>query len=106
MHKRKGRCSASGYQDADPQRCPAVKEICGKTSTKPLILTTFDDDEFVTGAIKNGARGYPLKNNPPDKIKDAIRMVYSGNTVMQDIILDKLKEGLTSNKGGKADQDR
>lgn len=82
----------------------AVKEICGKTSTKPLILTTFDDDEFVTDAIKNGARGYMLKNNPPDKIKDAIRMVYSGNTVMQDIILDKLKEGLTSNKGGKVDK--
>ena len=82
----------------------AVREIYGKTGTKPLILTTFDDDEFITDAIKYGAKGYILKNNPPDKIKDAIRMVHGGNTVMQDVVLDKIKEGLDTNKSSKLDK--
>src|SRR5690242_11288345 len=76
----------------------ATREIAAKTGTKPLILTTFDDEEFITEAIKYGAKGYLLKNNPPDKIKDAIRVVYGGNTVMQDVVLDKIKDGLGSVK--------
>ncbi|EYE88079.1 LuxR family transcriptional regulator [Fervidicella metallireducens AeB] len=72
----------------------AVKEISSKTNTKTLILTTFDDDEYIMEAVKNGAKGYLLKNNSPDKIKDAIKLVFSGNTVMQDIVMDKIKEGL------------
>lgn len=82
----------------------ATQEICRQTGTKPLILTTFDDDEFITDAIKYGAKGYLLKNNPPDKIKDAILMVSSGNTVLQDVVLDKLKEGLVSKKNIKLDR--
>jgi DNA-binding NarL/FixJ family response regulator len=80
----------------------AVKEICSKTKTKPLILTTFDDDDFIIDAIRNGAKGYLLKSNTPEKIKDAIRMIHSGNTVMQDTVLHTLIEGL-SNKGSKLD---
>lgn len=34
-----------------------------QTAVKPLILTTFDDDEFVLEATRAGARGYLLKNN-------------------------------------------
>jgi len=82
----------------------ATKEISTKTSTKPLILTTFDDDEFIVNAIKNGARGYLLKNTPPDKIKEAIKLVYNGGTVMQDVILDKLKEELNSHRSRKIDK--
>lgn len=82
----------------------AVKEICENTKVKPLILTTFDDDEFIMDAIRYGARGYLLKNNPPDKIKDAIKMVYSGNTVMQDVVMDKFKEGLSEEKSPKIDK--
>lgn len=82
----------------------AAKEICNNTSTKVLILTTFDDDEFIMDAIKNGAKGYLLKSNPPDKIKDAIRMVKSGSTVIQDIVFDRIKEGLGNTKVNKLDK--
>lgn len=71
----------------------AVKEITSKTTTKTLILTTFDEDEYIFKALKNGARGYLLKNNSPEKIKDAIKTVFGGNTVMQDVILDKFTQG-------------
>ena len=74
----------------------AVKEITMKTTTKILILTTFDEDEYIFKALKNGARGYLLKNNSPEKIKDAIKTVFGGNTVMQDVILDKFTQGFRS----------
>jgi DNA-binding NarL/FixJ family response regulator len=82
----------------------AVKEICSKTQTKPLILTTFDDDEFIIDAIRNGAKGYLLKSNTPDKIKDAIRMIHSGNTVMQDSVLNTLIGGLADKPNNKLDR--
>ncbi|WML45954.1 response regulator transcription factor [Neobacillus sp. PS3-40] len=76
----------------------ATKLIAEQTKTKPLILTTFDDDEFIIDAIKNGAKGYLLKNNDPEQIRDAIKSVYNGNTVMQDIVLEKIKSNLQDNK--------
>ncbi|WP_238883362.1 response regulator transcription factor [Clostridium sp. YIM B02551] len=79
----------------------ATKLITEKTKTKPLILTTFDDDEYILEAIKNGAKGYLLKNNEPERIKDAIISVYNGNNVMQDVVLDKIKENLKEDKNEK-----
>lgn len=74
----------------------AIGEIVCKTNTKPLILTTFDEDEYIMDAIKSGAKGYILKNNSPEKIIDAIKTVYKGNTVIQDVVLDKVKNNLTN----------
>lgn len=76
----------------------ASQKISETTAAKPLILTTFDDDDFILKAIKNGARGYLLKNSPPVKIMDAIKMVHEGGIVMQDIAMEKLKEGLSVQK--------
>ncbi|HOJ11040.1 MAG TPA: response regulator transcription factor, partial [Clostridiales bacterium] len=72
----------------------AAKSISSGTSVRPLILTTFDDDEFIINAIKSGAKGYLLKNNPPERMKDAIKLVHDGGTVMQDAVMDKLKESI------------
>lgn len=72
----------------------ATKLLTEKTNTKPIILTTFDDDEYITDAIKNGAKGYLLKNNDPEQIRDAIKSVYKGNSIIQDVILEKLKSNL------------
>lgn len=82
----------------------ATGRIAAQTRTKPLILTTFDDDEFINSAIQRGAKGYLLKNSPPEKIKDAIRVVHSGNTVMQDVILEKIKENLATPKKASIDR--
>lgn len=72
----------------------AAREISGKELAKVLILTTFDDDDFIINAIKNGARGYLLKNSPPARIMDAVKMVHEGGTVMQDVALEKIREGM------------
>jgi len=76
----------------------AAMRISGETETKPLILTTFDDDSFIMEAVKNGARGYLLKNNSPSKIMDAIKMVWEGGIVMQDVAMDKIKDLLSEPK--------
>lgn len=81
----------------------ATRAICNDTQTKVVILTTFDDDEFIVDAVKYGARGYLLKSSTPEKIKDTIKMVYNGGTVMQDIIMDKIKDELCADKKGKID---
>ncbi|GER67810.1 DNA-binding response regulator [Weizmannia acidilactici] len=72
----------------------ATKAISEQTSAKPVILTTFDDDEYIVDALKYGAKGYLLKNNDPEKIRDAIKSVYAGNSIFQDVILDKIKTNL------------
>lgn len=79
----------------------AAREISSKTRTQPLILTTFDDEDFILNAVKNGARGYLLKNNSPAKIMDAIRMVHEGGIVMQDVAMDMIKGELSSQRKAK-----
>ncbi len=49
-------------------------------STKILVLTTFDDDEYVSQAMRLGAKGYLLKDTEPDELALAIRSVEKGHT--------------------------
>ena len=72
----------------------ATKEFVKFKNTKVIILTTFDEDEYVREGIRNGASGYLLKNTPPEEIVDAINLVYRGNNVYGREIIDKLKESL------------
>ncbi|TJY39620.1 response regulator transcription factor [Cohnella pontilimi] len=81
----------------------ATRLLTERTSTKSLILTTFDDDEFILDAIKYGAKGYLLKNNDPEHIRHAILSVHNGHNVLQDAVLDKLKSGLMTGKDKKED---
>lgn len=84
----------------------AAKLISGQTGAAPLILTTFDDDEYILAAIQNGAKGYLLKNTEPERIRDAIKSVYHGHIVMQDAVLDKIKSNLKENKEPELKVDR
>lgn len=45
---------------------------------KILILTTFDDDEYVTYSLRNGAIGYLLKNRPAEELVDSLRALAKG----------------------------
>ncbi|WP_223069395.1 response regulator transcription factor [Paenibacillus caui] len=74
----------------------ATRLIVQETAVKPLILTTFDDDAFIIEAIQAGARGYLLKNNDPEQIRDAIKSVHHNHHVLQGDIVDKIKTSLPS----------
>lgn len=72
----------------------ATKEFIKFNNTKVIILTTFDEDEYIREGVRNGASGYLLKNTPPEEIIHAIEMVHKGNNVYGKEIIDKLKESL------------
>ncbi|MCF0114915.1 MAG: response regulator transcription factor [Erysipelotrichaceae bacterium] len=57
---------------------------------KVIILTTFDDDEFVFGALKYGASGYLLKGVSMDELYNALHVVISGGAMINPDIANKL----------------
>lgn len=57
---------------------------------KIIILTTFDDDEYVFNALKFGASGYLLKGISTKEIADAIRKVYQGTAMINEDITSKV----------------
>lgn len=68
----------------------ATKQIVDQTNTKILILTTFDEDDYIKQAFDNGAKGYLLKNTPPEQIMNAIVSIHGGNAVVQDTVMEKM----------------
>ena len=68
----------------------ATKIIAERGLGKVLILTTFDDDDLVKRALKNGAKGYLIKNHTPEHLKQMIKSVYNGAGVMDENILETL----------------
>jgi DNA-binding NarL/FixJ family response regulator len=57
---------------------------------KVLMQTAFDDSDKIFTSIKNGASGYILKNDKPQKILQAIEEVYEGGAVMNPTIAQKV----------------
>ena len=65
-----------------------------------MILTTFDDEELVQNALKNGAKGYLIKNHTPEHLKQMIKSVYNGTGVMEDAILENLAKNTDRKANG------
>jgi DNA-binding NarL/FixJ family response regulator len=63
-------------------------------NTKVIVLTTFDDDEYISDAISAGAKGYLLKDMPLEELVQAIKFVDRGYTQLGPGMLEKL---LTNN---------
>ncbi len=63
---------------------------------KILVLTTYDDDEWVFDAIRAGASGYLLKDTPRQKIVEAIRGTMDGKSFVDPAIAGKLLNQVAS----------
>ena len=63
---------------------------------KILVLTTYDDDEWVFDAIRAGASGYLLKDTPRQKIVEAIRGTMDGKSFIDPAIAGKLLNQVAS----------
>ena len=61
---------------------------------KILILTTFDEDDYIFEALKNGADGYLLKDISSDELANAIDTVYEGNVLLQADIARKIVKNM------------
>lgn len=56
----------------------ATRLITREQHARVMVLTTFDADEHVYGALRSGASGFLLKDAPTDHLVDAIRVVHQG----------------------------
>ena len=71
----------------------ATRRICAQyPKTKVLVLTTFDDDEWVFDAIRAGASGYLLKDMPREKVIEAIHGTVDGRAYVDPSVAGKLLE--------------
>ncbi len=69
----------------------ATQEICKRyPSVKVLVLTTYDEDDLIVGALKAGACGYLLKDSPSEKLATAIRAVKEGYTQLSPAVTPKV----------------
>lgn len=72
--------------------------------TKIIILTMYDDEEYLFYLLKNGASGYVLKNAPDEELIAAIRMVYNGGTYIHPKMANLLVQELIHNDQVKVDE--
>jgi len=67
-----------------------IKEILPEA--KVIILTTFDDSDYILSAINNGASGYLLKDIGSTALIDAVRNAYAGDTILPSKIAKKITD--------------
>lgn len=78
----------------------AAERMLAENLSAPLLLTTFDEENFILRALKSEIRGYILKNSPAERILNAVRTVYAGGTVFQEDILKYVREKIAAINGG------
>ena len=71
-----------------------------------LIVTTFQDTEYIVEAVQNGASGYLLKDSSPEGILDGIKVALSGKVVMDTVISEALLTNTTVEKPATFDAEK
>lgn len=82
----------------------AAENMLAEKLCSPLLLTTFDEEDFILRALKSGINGYILKNSPAERIISAVRTVSVGGTVFQQDILEYIRGriDISPDTGGRA----
>ncbi|MCP2356907.1 DNA-binding NarL/FixJ family response regulator [Nonomuraea thailandensis] len=61
----------------------ATQELARRSpATRVIVVTTFENDQLVWGALRAGAAGYVLKRAPADELVEAIRLVHSRDALL------------------------
>lgn len=77
----------------------ATEQILGDeilVATKVVVLTTFDTDEHVFAAIRAGASGFLLKDTSPDALRDAVRVVARGESLLSPAVTARVMKAARS----------
>lgn len=77
----------------------AAESMLAEGLCAPLLLTTFDEDDFILRALKSEICGYILKNSPAERIISAVRAVNAGGTVFQEDILKYVRDKISPTNG-------
>jgi DNA-binding NarL/FixJ family response regulator len=73
------------------------------SNTRVIVLTTFDLDEYVFGALRAGASGFLLKGVEPTQLIDAVRTVADGAALLEPSATRRLIEAYTGGAGDPVD---
>jgi DNA-binding NarL/FixJ family response regulator len=77
----------------------ATQIICQKfPDTKVLVLSTFDDDQYIADSMRAGAKGYLIKDMPSDELAQTIRLAHRGYTQMGPGLMEKLVVNMPKHK--------
>ena len=72
---------------------------------KVILFTTYDDEEYLFGALRVGAHAYLLKSSSHDTLAAAIRSVYAGERLLSPPLVDKVLSRFEELARAKAQQD-
>lgn len=70
---------------------------------KVIMFTTFEDQDYITEAVKYGAEGYILKDSGQEHIRMVIKSVYKGYPVFHKKALDSMAQSISGSKTEKAE---
>lgn len=104
-----GKEAISLYQELNPDlvlmdiRMPILNGVDATLEIKKLnplakiiILTTFNDNDYIFDSLKNGASSYLLKDSDSDEIIETIKNVYKGKLIINSNIAQKFSEILNT----------
>lgn len=88
------------------QATKRIKELCPTTAV--LVLSAYDDDQYVFALLEAGAAGYLLKNIRQRDLVEAVRSVHGGESVLHPVIARKVIDHFSAPSGqpSKATTDR
>lgn len=85
----------------------ATEELVRSGSpSKVIVLTTFDADDDVMRALHHGADGFLLKDTPPDRIVEAVRLVAAGQSILSPSVTSRVLESVRGAARRGADDSR
>jgi two-component system, NarL family, response regulator len=73
-----------------------ITEVMSHRATRPriIVMTTYESEEDVRRALKAGAKGYLVKGTAPQQIREAVRRVAEGESLLPAAIASKLAESM------------
>jgi DNA-binding NarL/FixJ family response regulator len=77
-----------------------ISEDEALADTRVLVLTTFELDEYVFGALRAGASGFLLKGGEPAELLQAVRVVATGESLLAPSVTRRLIEAYTATPNG------
>ncbi|MDP4502393.1 response regulator [Nonomuraea turcica] len=76
----------------------AARVVCAETDTRVLMLTTFDQDDYVYDALHAGASGFLLKDVRRDDLVHAVRVVAAGESLLAPAVTRRLIDDMVSKR--------
>jgi DNA-binding NarL/FixJ family response regulator len=84
----------------------ATREVVAASDTRVVILTTFEDDEYIFGALTAGASGFLLKRTTPESLIEAIKAVAAGDSLLSPSVTRRVIDRMAALPSGEALLDR